>query len=158
MDRSTLVVGLFTIGMGVAILLAALDLVPVDEASFHAPRWVVGAAGCAASLVGGLVLLSLVSPGTTPAETGIESLVDRMRQAGALMVFVLMAAIANWIAFGPGERAFSGSVSLPFLALALPSSEVIGRFVFGVGAVSLDVILILIVFRGLRGGTDADGG
>lgn len=49
-----------------------------------------------------------------------------------------LAAIATWIAFGPGPRAFT--VTLPFVGRG-PGDETFGRAVFGFGAVLMWLFL-----------------
>jgi hypothetical protein len=46
-------------------------------------------------------------------------------------IFASLAAIGSWIAFGPGERAFSGSIGF----VAGDVGAIVGRIVFGTGAV-----------------------
>ena len=60
------------------------------------------------------------------------------------------AAVANWVAFGPGPRKFQGGIAIPFVAVSGPTGEWTGRAVFGIGAVLTDLFLLWIVARGLR--------
>jgi hypothetical protein len=53
-----------------------------------------------------------------------------------------LAAIATWIAFGPGPRAFT--VTLPFVGRG-PGDETVGRAVFGFGAVLMWMFLAAFV-------------
>ena len=61
----------------------------------------------------------------------------------ALLV-TCMAAIGLWVAFGPGERAFNGSIG--FLSLSGPneSGEVIGRVAFAIGATITSAVALMI--------------
>ena len=43
---------------GTALMLSALDLIPIDPARLHAPRWVLFAAGLAVTVVGALLALA----------------------------------------------------------------------------------------------------
>jgi len=61
-----------------------------------------------------------------------------------------MAVILNWIAFGPGQRGFSGGLALPFVSVSGPASEWTGRVAFAIGAVLVDVFLVWMTARGLR--------
>lgn len=63
-------------------------------------------------------------------------------------VAVLAFALAfNWIAFGPGERHFSRSVSVSTTTASVEAtqavSEIEGRVVFGLFAAALDVFALL---------------
>jgi hypothetical protein len=48
-----------------------------------------------------------------------------------LAIFISLGAIGSWIAFGPGERAFSGSL---FFSTG-DNAGTIGRVAFGIGAI-----------------------
>lgn len=61
---------------------------------------------------------------------------------GGLMLLLLLAVVANWVAFGPGERRFSGVFSVGFWRSEANPGELGGRIVFGIGAVILDLFLI----------------
>jgi hypothetical protein len=67
-------------------------------------------------------------------------------QAGSLL-----AVIFNWIAFGPGERRFSGGVALPLFRVSSSRiGEWTGRLVFGAGAILIDLFFVWAVVRGIR--------
>jgi hypothetical protein len=57
-----------------------------------------------------------------------------------------MAAIASWVAFGPGRRTFTATV--PFLGRG-PASEIVGRAAFGFGAVLMYVFLAMFAVVGV---------
>ena len=136
--------GLFGL-VGLAILLLALRIIPSAESKFQAPHWVVGAAGLAFFLVG---ILLLTTPPTQTPEAAARTTWRTLLLGGG--VVGSMAAIFNWVAFGPGPRAFGGSVSIPFVSVSGPSSEWAGRAAFGVAAVLMDVFLVWMIVRGLR--------
>jgi len=132
------------IAAGLAIVLVAADVIPTDPRSLDAPRWVVAASGLTFFLAG---VAMMVMPGASAGARG------QVSWLGFLLVFGIlgsMAAIANWIAFGPGERQFSGTISIPFIAITSGSSEWTGRIAFGVGAVILDVMLVILTYGSLR--------
>jgi hypothetical protein len=56
----------------------------------------------------------------------------------ALMATAL-AVVFDWVAFGPGERRFSGSASVPGISLSGSTSELAGRVFFGLFAVLFDL-------------------
>jgi hypothetical protein len=131
--------------VGLVILLVALRVVPSDESKFQAPHWVVGAAGLAFFLVG---ILLLTTPPDQPPEAATRT-TWRTLLLGAGVVGS-MAAIFNWVAFGPGPRHFGGSISIPFVAVSGPQGEWSGRVAFGLAAVMMDLFLGWVIVRGLR--------
>lgn len=50
--------------------------------------------------------------------------------------------IFSWVSFGPGERQFTGTVSIPFITFSKPSSEITGRICFAPGALLLDGVAL----------------
>ena len=94
-----------------------------DEAGFHAPRWVVGAAG-ATFLFAGMAILGQDHP-----------LFSAILRALLLTCF---GAVFTWVSLGPGERQFTSTVSLPFLRYSSGSSSILGRICFAPGAILLD--------------------
>lgn len=142
--RATAWVGALFGVVGLAILFVALGIIPTDESKFHAPHWVVGAAGLMFFLAG-IAILTGPPPGAPEASrTTWRTFLLGLGVVGAL------AAVFNWVAFGPGPRQFSGGISIPFVAIASRQSEGSGRVAFGIGAVLIDLFLAFIVVRGLR--------
>lgn len=138
---------------GLMILFIALDIIPTDPAKFHAPHWVVGAAGLAFFL-GGIAVITGRPPGTPEAAAAASRFTSRFTSwptfALGLGIVGSLAAVANWIAFGPGPRRFRGGISIPFVAVSGPTGEWTGRAIFGAGALLTDLFLLWIVVRGLR--------
>ena len=134
---------------GLMILFIALDIIPTDPATFHAPHWVVGAAGLAFFLAG-IAVITAPPAGTPEAAAAGSRFTSWSTFALGLGIVGSLAAVANWIAFGPGPRRFQGGISIPFVAVSGPTSEWVGRAIFGVGAVLTDLFLLWIVVRGLR--------
>ncbi len=128
---------------GFAIIGVALGFIPVAPQDIHAPRWIVGAAGVT-FIAGGIAPFS--------AQWGPSSKLSQIIGAGVVLPLTL---VANWVAFGPGERQFSGGLSLGFFTVSQQSSELSGRIAFGIGAVLLDVLIVAIVVRGYRSKTNA---
>ncbi len=128
---------------GIAIIGVALGFIPVAPQDIHAPRWIVGAAGVT-FIAGGIAPFS--------AQWGPSSKLSQIIGAAVVLPLTL---VANWAAFGPGERQFSGGLTLGIVAVSQQSSELSGRIAFGIGAVLLDVLIVAIVVRGLRSKTNA---
>lgn len=136
--------GLFGL-VGIAILLVTLGILPVDQNRFQAPRWVVGAAGLMFFLIG--ILLLTTPPAQTPEAAARTTWRTFLLGTGAVGA---LAAIFNWVAFGPGPRHFGGGVSIPFVAISGPQSEWSGRVAFGLAAAGMDLFFVWSVVRGLR--------
>jgi hypothetical protein len=123
------------------LLLSGIGLVYVgiaiwgSEAGFHAPRWVVGLAGGTFSL-GGLALLGQGYP-------HFSALVRAL-------LFTAFGAVVTWVSFGTGERQFSSSISLPFISVSGPASELSGRICFAPGAILLDGLALYMWYQFVR--------
>ncbi len=127
--------GLF-LATGGFIMLMGLEVIPVDPSSIHAPMWVITAAG-AVFFLGGVMALT----------QGVVS--DRTQTALAVVFIALFAVICTWVGFGPGEREFSGGVSLGPVSVGSrgPSG---GRIVFGLSAVVLWLVVVAIAVKAFR--------
>ena len=145
--------GLVSAAAGGFILLAAAGFIPAPEESFHAPHWVVGLGGLAFLIAGGILL-----EGQLFAWLGRDGRRDEFRQAvfevsrywaGATIV-TIFALMFDWIAFGPGERQFSGSVGLPFFSVTTSAGQSIGRYVFGFCAILLNLLAVWVWAYGIR--------
>lgn len=69
---------------------------------------------------------------------------------GALLV-TTFALTLDWVAFGPGTRQFGGGISFG-IGIGFHVSELMGRVVFGIGAVVLDIMAAVMWVRLIRGG------
>lgn len=78
--RGATLLGLLVGGTGLTIVLLAADVIPADPRAFHAPRWVVAAAGLVSGL-GGLALRT--GYGLAGARGGAGGLRGLIRQARA---------------------------------------------------------------------------
>ena len=121
------------VGAGLFIALIAGGVIPVDPDSIHAPRWVLGAAGMV-FMIGGV--MAAAGP-TNP----------RLNDVLAGTLIACMASIATWIAFGPGEREFTGGLSLGPLSLWGESGPSTGRIAFGFSAILLWALVAFVLYR-----------
>ena len=125
---------------GSAIIAVGMEWIPFPPKALHVPRWVIALTGLAFAAVGFAPLA---------ARFGRYRWVS---QAAAIVAFASLAVIVNWVAFGPGPRQFSGGMSVGGFVIASPSgSEIGGRVMFGVGAVILDLIVLVVLASRLRG-------
>ena len=127
---SKVVWGVLTIAIGLIVILVSADVILVDESSFNAPRWVVGVASLIFVLLG--VMVVLVPPRRVGASQGEKTTAKpalRMVTHFWLpaVVITLFAVVANWVAFGPGERQFSGEIDIPLGLFSVETSETTGR-------------------------------
>ena len=122
-------IGLLVMTMGGFILGIGLGFVPVPEESIHAPRWVIAAAG-----------LAFLFAGVAVVQQAFQ--IEKFKYVPGLAIVLALAAVANWVAFGPGDR--SGEGTLTVVGISIPvSSDIAGRIVFGFGAVAIDVLLVV---------------
>ena len=147
--QSTTWIGALVSLTGLGILFVALDIIPTDPKKFEAPHWVVGAAGLAFFLAG-IAVITAPPPGTPEAAAAGSRFTSWWTFALGLGIVGSLAAVANWVAFGPGPRKFQGGIAIPFVAVSGPTNEWTGRAVFGIGAVLTDLFLLWVVVRGLR--------
>jgi hypothetical protein len=60
------------------------------------------------------------------------------------------AALAGWIAFGPGKREFGLTVFLPFITISDAGNEIVGRAAFAVWAGAATLLFVVFAVRGAR--------
>jgi hypothetical protein len=145
--RMTVVCGLFAAGMGVVLILVGFGV--LKPRGPNAPLWIATAAGLAFLLAGISIAVGAIhgvsSDGELPKGAGWWS---RVFYYGAgIFACVCLAAIGTWVAFGPGMRNFSGTGTL---LLSRDVNEVVGRAVFGFGAILTWLIAIAVAVRAAR--------
>ncbi len=129
-------VGLAMTALGLGIVVLGVDYLVQD------PRKL--ASGEVATLPAGVAFA---------AGGAMLALPERLMRTRALVGALLITAFAlagDWIAFGPGERQFSGGFSSGPVAVHLSPGATLGRVVFGIGAVILDLLTLLVWVRLLR--------
>lgn len=127
-------------------ILAGLRIIPVRPTS-NTPGWVVVSIGLAFLFAGIILFSDAAAGGTGPDGQLLDTApawVKPFQSVMALAIAATLASIASWIAFGSGERHFSMSISLPFIAARKLGGDTMGRWAFGIGAV-----LILCVIAGV---------
>lgn len=68
----------------------------------------------------------------------------------ATLLVTTFALTLDWVAFGPGTRQFGGGISLGVIGIGFPPGEILGRTVFGIGAVVLDIVAVVMWVRLIR--------
>lgn len=118
-----LLAGLWVIGIG-------LHWIPVNPARLHAPGWVLALIGLP-SVAAGIIIMNFARS----AETRTMAIL------GGVM-FVGIALVTHWIAFGPGSRDFKQKRGGDDKVHISPMDERAGRQIFGGGAIMLDLIFV----------------
>jgi hypothetical protein len=149
-DKSTIACGLVTAVMGVFLVLQTSGLLGLATRSDDAPAWIGVCAG-AIFIAGGIavVLQSLPFARITRGDVsaGTPLWVRSLMLALSLTIVGGLAAIGGWVAFGPGERRFQ------FVGTFIGSGKVddmLGRMIFGAGAVLTAAIFVVFAVTGLR--------
>jgi hypothetical protein len=124
---------------GLFPILAAFDIGPFHSDSINGPPWIGVAAGVV-FLMGAVFLF-------------FQDAATRLPWLGSAFAFVIIAAfaaLANWIAMGPGPRECSGTFSFVIFSSARWVPELECRVAFGLGALMCDGMLLMIAGRGLQ--------
>jgi hypothetical protein len=127
-------IGLLCIAGGLMPVLASFDLGPLDRSAINGPPWLGFLAG-AVFIAGGLGMMMGERLRRGPLSHGLFTL-----------VLGSFAAIASWIAFGPGPRACAIAIA-GFLFSSGWANEVACRAGFGIGALLLDGFLLMMIAR-----------
>src|SRR6185312_137406 len=148
--RQMLFIGSVAGVAGAYFILVGATLLPIPggPSNLHAPLWILLCVGFAFFLAA--LALFVQALGHADATGELPPGAPRWMRVGQLLVgiaiFVCFGAIASWIAFAPGEREFSGT----FLFFSHETNAMIGRSVFGFGAVIVWLSTIAFTVYGLR--------
>jgi hypothetical protein len=159
-NKSNIFWGLFAVAMGAFIMAGASGLLDLNlHPTQETPQWIGLCAG-AIFVAGGLAVMLQSLPAAKPAPDGnlAPDAPRWMQQTSlALGLFIVgdFAAIFLWIAFGPGERHFSGGASFGGIHVTETfggghANEMIGRAAFGVGAVFACLMFLAFLISGAR--------
>ena len=150
MSREMLWIGAGATAAGLYLMLVGLAVLPVPggRSNLHGPLWIALLLGIAVFLAGVCALIQAIgrakAGGDLPADAP-----QWMRVAQYLIgvaLFAAFAMIGSWVAFGSGERAFSGS----FMWFDGATNAAIGRTAFGIGAVITWLATIAFAVAGAR--------
>lgn len=149
--RAAVALGLVFIAAGTFVVLLPVGAVPGVEPSLQAPSWVGVCAGLMFALCGGAIIIGYAVAGGAGPDgdllPGTPRWVRAVQYLLGLGIVGALAAIATWIAVGPGPRAFT--LTIPFVGRG-PGDETVGRVVFGAGAVLMWAFLVVFLAVGFR--------
>jgi hypothetical protein len=127
---------------------AGLLPIPGGPKNLHGPLWLVACVGLAFFLASIAIVIQTLghanAAGDLPA--GAPRWMSVVQYSMGLAIFICFGLISSWVAFGPGEREFSGS----FLFFSHATNAVIGRTAFGIGAVIIWLGTAAVVASGIR--------
>lgn len=143
-------IGVLFIACGIPPILIGVGA--IAPASTDAPGWVASAAGLMFACAGAAVIVDYgIGGGLGPDgdfKPGTPLSIRVANLALGLAIVGLMAAVFGWVAFGPGPRRFTSTITLPFMPLRWRSGEWTGRAAFG--AFSL-LLVLMFVAGGISG-------
>jgi hypothetical protein len=151
--RGALTVGLFFVAAGVVPVLGGLGLIDLKPTE-GTPGWMGVCAGLAFVLAGAAVINGYAIGGGVGPDgnllPGTPFGVLLAQHLLGLGIMGLMTTMAGWIAFGPGERHFSTTIALPFIATRSASGELSGRIGFGVATALLAAMTVGLGWAGAQ--------
>jgi hypothetical protein len=132
----------FTLGAG-------LLPIPGGPSNLHGPRWLLLCVGLAFFLASVAIVIQTLghanmTTGDLPADA--PRWMGLVQYLIGLTIFICFGMIASWVAFGPGERHFSGTIMFGDAA----TNAAIGRTAFGVGAVIIWLCTAAVIAFGFR--------
>lgn len=144
--------GMFAL-FGVFPLLIAAGVVTPQGPS-DTPRWVVGAIGLMFVLAGVAIVLGYaIAPGIDPdgqLSPDTPFSIQVAQYLVGLAIVALMTLVFAWVGFGPGERHFSTTISLPAGSARGASSSRSGRIAFGGVSLLMFAMLVALGVSGAR--------
>lgn len=154
-NKLRILCGLFAAALGAFIVAGASGLFGVDlHPADSEPRW-IGIFRGATFLAGVLAVIMQSLPAAKPMPDGSLSpdaplWIQRISLALGLFIVGSFAAIFFWIAFGSGERHFSGGASFGGVQVGGHANELFGRAAFGLGAVFACMMFFVFLIGGAR--------
>ncbi|GAB4434077.1 MAG: hypothetical protein Kow002_21250 [Anaerolineales bacterium] len=146
-EKSPFFKGAIWIGLLVMLPTAwmMISVLNAEPESFAlAPRWLVFSAALLFFNTG--ITVGLMDTGFN--EYRQTRWLAYLQGAVLLSMPLIFVMLFNWVAFGPGRREFSMSVSIPFIAFNFErANEIIGRVAFAIPALIMDFFLLLVVYQ-----------
>ena len=147
--RLTIACGLLAAAMGFFYMLHSAGIVgPPARHGSEEPGWLGFVFGLVFLLGGSTAIIKTAVAGDNPPEGDLPRTAPRwLRLVYHAMVLAIVAGLGmlfSWIAFGPGQREFSGSGSI--------FGEIGGRVAFGISAILIWIVVLAIAIHGARRG------
>lgn len=149
MRKGLVFAGLLVLGTGFYIVLLAIGVMP--DAGVLDPRWILGLAGMALVVGGGLVSIGELMNHSTAVTLRDIEVVRAFRNVMITLLLIIFSILGNWVAFGPGARPMQMALAVPFTEISLKPGEWVGRFSYGIIAILLDAIIVVMIFSFIRG-------
>jgi hypothetical protein len=151
--RGAIIMGVFFMISGTFPVLIALGILHGRPAP-GVPSWVGVAAG-SMFILAGLAIINgyAVGGGAQPNGDLSASAPFPVRVVQYLLgvaIVGLMFAVFAWVSFGPGERHFSSSMSIPGFSSSGHSSERSGRFAFGIATILIGLFFAVATVSGAK--------
>jgi len=141
---------------GAYFILVGTRLLPIPggPSNLHGPLWLVLCVGLAFFLASIAIVIQTLGHANAVGDLPPEAprWMPAVQYLIGLAIFICFGAIMSWVAFGPGERKFSGS----FMFFDQATNTMIGRTVFGVAAVLIWLGTAAVVAFGIRKFSDRD--
>lgn len=151
--RGAIIVGVLCMIGGVYPVLAGLRVFHGRPVSGE-PPWVIIAAGSMFILAGLAVINGYAVAGRPQANGNLSAdapFIARVTQyVLGIAIVGLMFAVFAWISFGPGERHFASSISIPGVSMSGHSSERSGRIAFGIATGLIGLFFALSAVDGAK--------
>jgi len=151
MPKSNYFYAALAVAMGLFFIVTGARLLPLPggPSNLHGPHWLVLCVGLAFFLAG--IAIAVQTAGHANATTGdlpaeAPHWMAVVQHLIAFAIVCCLGAIASWVAFGPGERHFSGA----FMFASPAVNATIGRTAFGVGAVMIWLCTAAVVASAIR--------
>lgn len=144
------VIGIAAGSAGLYFLLVGAGVLPVPggPGNLNGPVWLLLCAGLAFFLAGVAILLQAFGGANDQGEFPDDARLwlRVVQYLIGIAIFSSFGAMGSWIAFGPGERAFSGS----FFFLSGEANAMVGRTAFGIGAVIVWICTVVFALLGAK--------
>ena len=121
-------IGVAVIAMGIGVVVLGVDSLANKTNKFAAGEFAALPVGMVFAFGGALLAL--------PRSFA------RMRSLMAALMITALALTADWIAFGPGESSLWSGFSLNSVRGPLQTGHMLGRVLFGIGAVLADLLAL----------------
>ena len=161
------------VAFGILFMLCGTYPVLAGLGVFHthpppdAPPWLIIATGSMFILAGLAIINGYAVSGGVQADGNLPDsaplFVKVTQYVLGLAIVGLMFAVFAWVSFGPGDRHFSSSISIPGFSTSGHSSASSGRIAFGIATVLMGLFLVIAtvsgakrLWRDIRGGPRAE--